>query len=540
MYVEEIRLRRRAKTYCTTLIRESYRQDGKVLHRTVCNISKLPVPVIAQIRASLRKAEAADRPDGPLLVEQQREYGASYALLDLARQLELDRLIYSRKEAWREDALALIVGRVVYQGSKLALTNVYADTALWELCGHAAEERPDVDRHAYTVMDRLMERQDAIQKALAGRQLHDGCLIYYDLTSSYFEGAYEGSDLVTFGHNRDGKKGHEQVAIGLLTDAQGCPVAVKVFRGNTSDQTTVLEQAQRVSAEYGVKDVVFAGDRGMLTPQRIAEVSALGFKTLTALTHPQMRELLERKVIQMELFDEREPVAVHDPDQKTLRYLLCKNPITAADERRTRQELIAQTRRALDKLVASRKRRTDVELGARVGAILAKWRVAKFFAWRIEKGRLFFEINRHLVQAEEAMDGCYIIRTDVSEKVWSSRQTVDGYRGLAQVERAFRNLKTVALELRPVYHHLDDRIRAHVFICMLAYYLQWHALQRLQPLFATDGEGKDRRWSWPIILERLKSIRTQTCRLGRAVLPCVLTRPDPEQQRILDLLKVKL
>ena len=540
MYVEEIRLKRGSKKYCTTLIRESYRQGGKVLHRTVCNISKLPSQVIEQIRVGLRQGEAAGRSAGLLLVERQREYGASYALLDLARQLQLDRLIYSRKEPWREDALALIVGRVVYQGSKLALTNVYSDTALWELCAHPADERPDVDRHAYAVMDRLMQRQEAIQKALAGRHLNDGCLIYYDLTSSYLEGAYEDSELVAFGHNRDGKKGHEQIAIGLLTDAQGCPVAVKVFRGNTSDQSTVLDQAKRLSEEYGVKDVVFAGDRGMLTPKRLAEVSALGFKTLTALTHPQIRDLLERKVIQMELFDEREPVAVHDPEQKALRYLLCKNPNTAADERQTRQELIAQTRQALEKLAASRKKRTDAELGAKVGAVLAKWRVAKFFSWRIEKARLLFEVDQELVQTEEAMDGCYIIRTDVAGEVWSAQQAVNRYRGLAQVERAFRNLKTVALELRPIYHHTDDRIRAHVFICMLAYYLQWHALQRLQPLFDADGDGKNRRWSWPIILERLKSIRTQTCRLDRTVFPNVITRPDSEQQRILDLLKVKL
>lgn len=540
MYVEEVKLRRGTKQYCCTLIRESYRLGGRVLHRTVCNISKLPAHVIEQIRAGLRKPEVAGASQGPLFVEGQREYGASYALLDLARQLELDRLIYSRKKPWREDALALIVGRVVYQGSKLSLINVYADTALWELCGHPAGERPDVDRHAYAVMDRLMERQGSIQKALAGQRLHDGCLIYYDLTSSYFEGAYAGSDLVAFGYNRDGKKGHEQIAIGLLTDAQGCPVAVEVFRGNTSDQRTVLDQAKRLSEQYGVKDVVFAGDRGMLTPKRIAEVSALGFKTLTALTHPQMRDLLERKVIQMELFDEREPVAVHDPEQKTLRYLLCKNPNTAADERQTRQELIAQTRQALEKLAASRKKRTKVELAAKVGAVLAKWRVAKFFSWQIKCAGLLFEIDQELVQAEEAMDGCYIIRTDVSDEAWSAQQAVDRYRGLAQVERAFRNLKTVALELRPVYHHTDERIRAHVFICMLAYYLQWHALQRLQPLFHTDGDGKDRRWSWPIILERLKSIRTQTCRLGRTVIPNVITRPDPEQQRILDLLKVKL
>lgn len=542
MFVEEIKIKRGTKSYRTVLVRESYRQDGRVRHRTLCNITHLPAPVIAQIRASLRgQSKAAPAPvDREWVIEQQREYGASYALLNLARQLGLDRLIYSRKEPWREDALALIIGRIVYQGSKLALTHVYADTALWELCGHSPEQPPDVDRHAYEVMDQLMARQGAIQQGLAHRHLQDGCLIYYDLTSSYFEGAYESSDLVSFGHNRDGKKGHEQIAIGLLTDAQGCPVAVEVFRGNTNDQSTVLAQARRVSEQYGVKDVVFAGDRGMLTPKRIEEVSALGFKTLTALTHPQIRKLLERKVIQLDLFDEREAVEVHDPEQQGLRYLLCKNPHTAADEHQTRQELIAQTQRALEKLAAARKKRTENELSAQVGAVLAKWHVAKFFAWRIENGRLRFDLDQALVQAEEALDGCYIIRTDVSAQSWSAPHAVQQYRGLAQVERAFRNLKTVALELRPVYHHLDDRIRAHVFLCMLAYYLQWHALQRLQPLFADDREGKNRRWTWAGILERLKSIRIQTCRVGLAVLPNVISRPDAEQQRILDLLKVKL
>jgi transposase len=539
MYVEEIKLKRGRKTYRTVLIRESYRHEGKVLHRTICNISKLPPAVIEQIRRGLRPGSPPE-PGGTLVVERSREYGASCALLSLARELGLDKLIYSRKEPWRENALALIAGRVVYQGSKLSLVNIYADTALWELCGHPALERPDVDEDAYEVMDKLLDRQDSIQKSLAAGRLQDGCLIYYDMTSSYFEGEYEGSDLVTFGYNRDGKKGHEQIAVGLLTDSQGCPVAVEVFRGNTSDQSTVLEQARRVSQQYGIKDVVFAGDRGMLTPKRIEEVSALNFKTLTALTHPQIAELLERKVVQLDLFDERQTVEVRDPDTQTLRYLLCKNPKTAAEERATRQALIGKTRQALEKLAVSRKKRTEQDLCAQAGAVLAKWRVAKFFSWTINKGRLEFEINQDLVQSEEALDGCYIIRTDVSAQVWPAQVAVDRYRGLAQVERAFRNLKTVALEMRPVYHHKDDRIRAHVFLCMLAYYLQWHALQRLQPLFDKDGAGKDRRWTWPVVLEQLKSIRTQTCRMGRSIIENVISRPDPDQQHILDLLKVKL
>jgi len=538
MYVEEIKLKRGRKLYRTVLIRESYRANGKVLHRTVSNISKLPPHVIAQIRAGLKEApSAANAASGRLIVEAQREYGGSYAMRRLACELGLDEMIYSRKEPWREDALALITGRIVHQGSKLALTSLYADSALWELAGHPVGRRPDVDRSAYAVMDRLLERQPAIQKTLAGRHLRNGCLIYYDMTSGYFEGAYEKSDLVEFGYNRDRKRGHEQIAIGLLTDSRGCPFAVEVFPGNTNDQSTVEAQIQRIGRQYGVKDVVFAGDRGMLTPKRIAEASAMGFKTLTALTHPQIRELLERKVIQMDLFDERHPVEVKDPENQALRYLLCKNPRTAADERQTRQALIEQTRQALGKLAASRKKRTGDELAAQVGACLARWKVAKFFSWKIEAGRLAFAVDQDRVRAEEAIDGCYIVRTDVPERIWTEQQAVDRYRGLAQVERAFRNLKTVALELRPVYHQTDDRIRAHVFVCMLAYYLQWHALQRLEPLFAADGRGKNRRWTWSLILERLKAIRTQTCRLGAVTIPQVISTPDAEQQHILDLLK---
>ncbi len=540
MYVEIIHRKPGHKLYRSFLVRESYRKDGKVRHRTICNISRLPPALIEQIRLGLRQGAQATGSAGPLLIESQRQYGASYPLLSLARQVGLDRLIYSRKEPWREDALALIVGRVVYQGSKLALTNRYADTALWELCGHGPGQRPDVDRHADAVMDRLLARQGAIQKALAAQRLGHGCLIYYDLTSTYFEGAYEDSELVAFGYSRDGKRGHEQVAIGLLTDAKGCPVAVEVFRGNTNDQSTVLAQAQRISELYGVKEVVFAGDRGLLGPTRIEELSALGFKTLTALTHRQIRALLERKVIQLELFDERGPVEVPDPEQPGVRYVLCKNGHMAAKERQSRRELIEQAAGALEKLARAVRRRSEAELSARVGAILERWRVGKFFRWRVAGGRLEFEIDQAVVEAEEALDGCYIIRTDVSASACTAQQAVERYCGLSKVEQAFGQLKTVALEIRPVYHHKDQRIRAHVFLCLLAYYLQWQALERLGPFFEADGQGKGRRWSWALVLERLKSIRTQRCRVGSVVLGEVIGRPDAEQERILELLGVRL
>ena len=536
MYVETNRLYRHGKTYRTVTVRESFRVDGKVRHRTIANITDLPDHAIQAIQQALRSGHAPT-PAEPPQAGASREYGASMALLRLIGELGLDQMIYSRKEPWRQDLLALIVGRIVYQGSKLALTGVYLDSALWELCGHLAGKRPDVEAHAYLPMDRLLERQESIQKQLAKKHLQDGCLVYYDMTSSYAEGDYEDSDLVTWGHNRDGKRGHEQIAIGLLTTAQGCPVAVRVFRGNTADQTTVLEQAQTICNEYGVKDVVFVGDRGMLTPKRIEELHALGYKTLTALTHPQMRDLLQRKVVQLELFSEQQSVGVVDPEVPGLQYVLHKNPDRAVRDGATRRSLIEKTKEALDKLVRSR-RLTQDKLAAHVGVVLSKYHTGKFVQWSVEGGRLAWQLKQELLEQEEAMDGCYIVRNEATSLAAAAAR--DCYQDLIHVEQAFRNLKTVSLEMRPFYHQLDDRLRAHIFICMLAYYVQWQARTRLEPLFVADGEGKNRQWTWTRVIERLKAIRTETLRIGGTEIPNVVSTPDTDQQRILDLLKVKL
>ena len=536
MYVETNCLHRHGKTYRTVTVRESFRADGKVRHRTLANITDLPDHAIQAVQQALRLGHAP-MPARPPQAGSSREYGASMALLSIIRELGLDQLIYSRKEPWRQDILALIVGRIVFQGSKLALTGVYLDSALWELCGHPAGKRPDVEEHAYRPMDRLLERQQSIQRQLARKHLQNGCLVYYDMTSSYAEGDYEDSDLVTFGYNRDGKRGHEQIAVGLLTTAQGCPVAVRVFRGNTADQTTVLEQARIICDEYGVKDVVFVGDRGMLTPKRIEELHALGYKTLTALTHPQMRDLLQRRVVQLELFNEQECVGVVDPEVPGLQYVLHKNPDRARRDCATRRSLIEKTTQALDKLVRSR-RLTQDQLAAKVGVVLTKYHTGKFVQWSVAGGRLLWQLRQELIEQEEAMDGCYIIRNEVPALGVSGAR--DCYKDLIHVEQAFRNLKTVSLEMRPFYHHRDDRLQAHVFVCMLAYYVQWQAMRMLEPLFASDGKGKNRQWTWARVIERLKAVRTETLRIGGTEIPNVISTPDTDQQRILDLLKVKL
>ncbi|MBU4352995.1 MAG: IS1634 family transposase [Nanoarchaeota archaeon] len=541
MYFEEIKRRHGSHTYVSALIRESYREKGKVKHHTLCNLSKLPASCIEGIKGLFLNKGKQGRfiSQDKITVTASREYGASYAVLSVAKDIGLDKIIYSRKEEWRQNIMAMIAGRVVYQGSKLSLTNLFADTALWELCGHPEGKKPDVEENCYFPMDRLLARKEAIEKSLAEKHLKDGCLILYDLTSSYLEGEYRDSELAAFGRSRDGKKGHRQIAVGLLTDKEGCPVATDIFRGNTSDQTTVLGQVYKLTKKFGVENIIFAGDRGMLTPKRISEINEAGFKTLTALTHPQMADLLERKVVQLGLFDQYNLAEVYDPDKPAVRYILCKNPDLEKEEKEQRQRLVSLTTKNLNKLVARKKKAADKKLSAAAGAILDKYRVGKYFCWDVKDGRFSFSIDQEKIEAAESLDGCYVIRTDVDKKRLSKEEVVKGYKRLAGVEKAFRNLKTVSLEMRPIYHHHDDRIRAHIFLCMLAYYVQWHIQKRLKPLFENDAKGKNRRWSLSLVLERLKSIRIEKCHMDSISFD-LKTTPDDEQRQILNLLQVAM
>jgi len=540
MYVETIKSRRNNKVYVTTLVRETFRLKGKVKHRTIANISGFSAKHIQQIRQILAGRDP-ELSVGELELRQSREYGGSFAFLELIKELKLDQIIYSRPIEWRRHVLAMLVGRILYQGSKLSLTNMYRDTCLWELCGYASGERPVVQKACYEALDELLRGQARIQKRLAERHLTDGCLILYDMTSVWFEGAYDESEIVDYGREKSGKHGYKQVAVGMLCDKQGCPVAVEVFSGKTSEQMTVKQQVERLAVQYGVREIVFAGDRGMLTPKRIEEVNAAGFKTLTALTHPQILGLLEKRVIQLGLFDDKGIAEVVDPSNPTVRYMLCRNPETAAYERKTRDELIEVAKLGLERIAAVKRRRKADRVAARVGRLLAKYRVGKFFDWHVtENGQLEWSLDEELIRLEQAIDGCYVIRTDVSDDMMNAQETVAGYKSLQQIEKAFRNLKTVSLEIRPVYHKTDERIRAHVFLCMLAYYVQWHATKRLASLFDSDGEESGRRWSFRTVIERLKSIRKTQCFAEGVYLYDKVTTPDNEQTRILDLLGVRL
>jgi hypothetical protein len=520
------------------IIRSSFRVQGKVKHSSHGRLSGLSLDQLKVLQAAFRGDVVLKGSAEDLELIASKEYGASYALLELAKQLGLDRALYSRKEAWVQDCLAMIVGRLVYAGSKLALSNQWKNTALWELCG--TEGKVDVEEHCYQALDRLLERQGAIQRTLASRHLKEGHLVLYDITSSYFEGAYPQSDIVTLGYNRDGKRGHEQIVIALLCSPEGCPVGVEVFAGNTQDASTVADKIAQLQNQYGLKEIIFVGDRGMITHAVVQKIEGTeGLHTISALTHPQIVQLLRRKVVSPELFDEHQIVEVLDPDDLKRRYCLCRNPQTAGRETITRERLLERTRVQLDKIANSRRRSSAQRLAVCVGRVLERSKMGKFIQWQVVDGRLSWNFDHDKIAAEKLFDGCYIVSSDMPQEKMAAAQVVASYKKLGLVEEAFRNLKTVQLEIRPVFHKTDDRIKSHVFLCTLAYYLQWHFKQRLEPFFAADGTHKDRQWTLRNVIERLAAIRREKIVMAGVQFEKV-TLPQSDQQKILDHLKVHL
>ena len=330
------------------------------------------------------------------------------------------------------------------------------------------------------------------------------------------------------------------IVIGLVCTSKGCPIGIEVFPGNTKDETTVVDKITEIQKSYKITELIFVGDRGMVTKANIEKVKdTKGLNTISALTHPQIKELLSRKVVQMDLFDDKEIIEVVDPDDSSRRYCLCKNPQSARRETQTRNALLEKAKEGLLKIAASKRKATIEQISARVGKLLSKTKMNKYFSWEVKEEKLQWSLNEDLVDTEQLIDGCYIITSDVSAEKMKAQEIVASYKKLMLVEKAFRNLKTVQLEVRPVYHKTDDRIRCHVFICMLAYYLQWHMAQRLQPLFATDGKHRKRFWTFENVIERLKSIRREEICVANTACKTV-TQLDADQKQIFKLIKIKL
>ncbi len=538
------------------IIRSSFRENGRVRHRTFGRISGLSLDQLICVQASFRGQVVPAQADIPksLQTSHSREFGASASLLALANDLQLPRILGKPKDFNTRCILAMIIGKFLYSGSKLSLVNLFKDTCLWDICSVPLDpgQRPEVRECCYLPLDELLARQSAIQKKLAKAHLQNSSLVLYDITSIYFEGEYAESQIVVFGRAKaDGNRGCPQVVVGLICNSQGCPIGVEVFAGNTKDEKTVMDKITQIRKDFGIQEIIFVGDRGMITQSNYEKIKDIkGLSTITALTHPQILNLIDQKHIQPELFDETKILEIIDPNDSQRRLFLCRNPLTAAKETKTRKALLEQTKKALDKIVSGTRKKsaTAENVGERVGKALNRYKVGKFVKWRLEdieivKGKpaktMSWEYDQSAIERESLIDGCYIVASNVSKAKLDGEQTVQAYKSLAKVEQAFRNLKTVQLDLRPVYHHLDDRIRAHAFLCMLSYYLQWHMTKRLQPLFAKDGKHEQRRWTLKGVLERLKSIRKGRAKLGTVEFDQQDT-PDPEQSEILGLLGVRL
>jgi hypothetical protein len=513
------------------LLRHSYREDGKVKKETICNITGLSLEQLQAMRAAIQgKTVLKD----DFRITNSREYGASFAIVSLIKQLDLDTDIFSRpSEEWVKSAIAMIAGRLVYAGSKLSLSHCSSYSALWEICGINGDI--NVDKHCYNAMDKLFERQEAIQKKLAERHLSEGSLILYDLTSSYMEGEYNDSDIVNFGYSRDKKRGHEQIVIALLCNKDGCPICVEVFEGNTKDETTVLDKINEIQKKFVFEKIIFVGDRGVITQSKYSKLNHDLVKVISALNHGTIQTLCEKGVIQLGMFDEKNIVEVIDGN---IRYCLCKNPDMAKKETATRQQLLQKTTEELDKIVASTKKIKHSK-ALRAGKIVNRYKMSKFIQFEGTDDKLSYKIDQVRIDKDAQLDGCYIIFTDVPQAEMSAVEAVNNYKSLMKVEQAFRNMKTVHLEIRPVWHKTDDRIKCHVFICMLAYYVMWHMNGRLKPFFEADGVGKDRKYTFDYVMEVLKSLRVQDVEVCGAQSK-VVCKPSVEQASVLKHLGVSI
>jgi hypothetical protein len=476
------------------LLRESYREGSKVKTRTLANLSHWPAAQIEGLRAVLHGATSLGVLEDAFDVSRSLPHGHVAAVVGTMRKLGLARLINAKSTREQQLCLAMIAARILHPSSKLALARQIDPQMSCSSLGQSLglEEAVDEDE-LYEAMDWLLERQSRIETTLARRHLSEGCLVLYDLTSSYFEGRH--CPLAHIGYSRDGKKNRPQIVFGLLTDAEGCPVAVEVFEGNTGDPTTVASQVEKLRERFGLGRVVLVGDRGMITSARIEQdlKPQPGLGWITSLRGPAIRKLVEGGFVQMSLFDQRDLAEITSPEFPGERLIVCRNPLLAEERKRKREELLAATDKALEKVAQATRRSTNPlrgkdRIGLRVGAVLGRFKMSKHFRLTIEEHSFRYERDIERIKQEAALDGLYVIRTSVPKAELSAEEAVRSYKRLSRVERAFRCLKTMDLKVRPIHHRLARRVRAHVLICMLAYYVEWHMRHALAPMLFEDHD----------------------------------------------------
>jgi transposase len=564
MHIDVVPNREARPTY---LLRESFRDGKRVRKRTLANLSALSDAQIAALRSVLR-GEPLCAPSSLFEVLASRPHGHVQAVAAAMRVLGIERLLAARPAPERAVVCALIAARIVAPHTKLATTRWWHTTTLAQDFGVAACDENDV----YAAMDWLLAHQDTIQKKLAARHLEADGLVLYDLSSSYFEGT--SCPLAKLGHDRDGKRGLLQVNWGLVTDARGCPVAVSVHAGNTSDSTTLLPAVQRVQKDFGIEQLVMVGDRGMISQKSIEALRATdGIGWITALKSASIRVLVEQGQLQLGLFDERNLLELSSPDYPGERLVACRNPQLAKLRTHKREELLAATEKNLAKIQARVKadRLTGADaIGVAVGRVVNQYKVAKHFELVIDERAFTFHRKHAAIAAEAALDGVYIIRTSVAAEEMDAADCVRHYKALAHVERAFRSLKTIDLKVRPIHHRLADRVRAHIFLCLLAYYVEWHLREVWRELmFAdTDQAAKATRdpvaparrskaalakvarhtledgtpvHSFSTLMAELATIVRNTCRTPEAAPETptfdIITTPNAKQRRAFELIE---
>ena len=496
MYIESVPNRNSPPAI---LLRESYREGGRVRKRTLCNLSDWPAAYVEGLRGVLKGGTVIAPERDAFTVTRSLPHGHVAAALGTARKIGLDRILGPEPapakaggNRCRDLVLALIVSRILEPASKLAaaraLSPATAASSLGEVLGLG-----DVDEdELYTALDWLHERQPAIEAALAKRHLTNGTLVLYDVSSSYMEGRC--CPLAKRGYSRDGRRGMLQIVYGLLCAPDGCPVAIEVFDGDTADPKTLAIQVEKLKQRFHLDHVVLVGDRGMITQARITEdIRAAGLDWITALRAPAIKTLMQSGTLQLSLFDERDMASITAPDFPGERLVVCRNPDLAAQRARKREHLLAATERDLTRIQAAvtRKRaplRGAAAIGLAAGAVIDKHKMAKHFDLSIVDADFRFTRKTAEIAAEVATDGLYVVRTSLPAEALDDAATVRSYKSLARVERAFRCIKTVDLQVRPVHHWLADRVRAHVCLCMLAYYVEWHMRQRLAPMLFDDTD----------------------------------------------------
>jgi transposase len=489
MYIESVPNRNSPPAI---LLRESWREGGKTRKRTLANLSKLPAEAVEAVRQVLAGKRLVSV-DELFSIERSLPHGCVEAVMAMIRKLDLDTMISAKRSRNRDLVLGMIVARFLHPGSKLATTRQWSQTTLAETLG---VENADVDE-LYTALRWLGKQQTRIEKKLAERHLREGREVLYDVTSSYYEG--HTCPLLRFGYSRDHRGDRPQIVYGLLTNRRGCPVSVQVYPGDTGDPTTVPDQVEKVQERFGLERVVLVGDRGMLTQTQINTLKTYpGIGWISALRSDGIRKLLQQGAIERSLFDQHNLAEIVSPDYPGERLVVCYNPLLADERKRKRNELLAATEAKLERIAKQVARRTKKpmtkdEIAFKVGGVIGRFKMRKHFELSIADGAFQYARNHTSILEEEGLDGIYVVRTSESKKRLPAKEAVRTYKSLSEVERAFRCLKGTDLRVRPIFHHREDAVRAHIFLCMLAYYVEWYLRKAWASLLFDDEQREQQQ-----------------------------------------------